>query len=48
VLKRMNAEVEKRKQGQPSELLDLLIAYKHADMFRLGKPRPGFKLPVLK
>jgi complex iron-sulfur molybdoenzyme family reductase subunit beta len=48
VLKRMNAEVEKRKQGQPSELLDLLIAYKHSDMFRLGKPRPGFKLPVLK
>lgn len=48
VLKRMNAEVEKRKKGQPSELLDLLIAYKHQDMFRLGKPRPGFKLPVLK
>ena len=48
VLERMNAEVEKRKTGAPSELLDLLIAYKHSDMFRLGKPRPGFKLPVMK
>ncbi len=48
VLKTLEAEMEKRKKGQPSELLDLLIAYKHSDMFRLGKPRPGFSLPVLK
>jgi complex iron-sulfur molybdoenzyme family reductase subunit beta len=48
VLKKLSAELEKRKKGQPSELLDLLIAYKHQDMFQLGKPRPGFKLPVLK
>ena len=44
-----HAELDKRKAGQPSELLDTLIAYKHSEMFRLDKPRPtGFKLPVLK
>lgn len=48
VLGTLEGEVARRKKGEPSELLDLLIAYKHADMFRLGKPRPGFKLPVLK
>jgi hypothetical protein len=45
----LQAEVEKKKAGQSSEMLDLLIAYKHEEMFRLGVPRPeGFKLPVLK
>ncbi|MBL8936277.1 MAG: respiratory nitrate reductase subunit beta [Archangium sp.] len=48
VLAKLQGEVDKRKKGQPSELLDLLIAYKQQDMFKLGKPRPGFKLPVLK
>jgi complex iron-sulfur molybdoenzyme family reductase subunit beta len=48
-LKTLHAELDKRKAGQHSELLDTLIAYKHSEMFRLDKPRPtGFKLPVLK
>ena len=38
----LEAEMERRRQGKPSELLDILIAYKHADMFRLGEPTaPG-------
>ncbi|GMU61972.1 MAG: hypothetical protein AMXMBFR34_37350 [Myxococcaceae bacterium] len=48
-LKTLHAELDKRKAGKPSELMDLLIAYKHSDMFRLGTKAPeGFKLPVLK
>ena len=48
-LKTLHAELDRRKAGEHSELLDTLIAYKHSDMFRLDKPRPtGFKLPVLK
>jgi complex iron-sulfur molybdoenzyme family reductase subunit beta len=44
----LKSEMEKRKAGKPSELMDLLIAYKHSDMFRIGDtPVPGFKLPVL-
>jgi len=35
VVKTMRAEMEKKKAGQGSEILDLLIAYKHSDMFRL-------------
>jgi complex iron-sulfur molybdoenzyme family reductase subunit beta len=35
-LKTVEAEMAKRKQGQPSELMDILIAYKHADMFRIA------------
>ena len=27
--------MEKRKRGEQSELMDILIAYNHADMFRL-------------
>ena len=48
VLKTLEAEVARKKAGQGSALLDLLIAYKHADMFRIETPRPeGFKLPVV-
>ncbi len=54
-LETLKAEMEKRKKGQPSELMDLLIAYKHSDMFRLATPAPpapvkkteGFRLPVI-
>ncbi|WP_457624475.1 4Fe-4S dicluster domain-containing protein [Persephonella sp.] len=31
------AEMEKRKRGEESELMDILIAYSHADMFRLDE-----------
>jgi len=38
----LETEMTRRRAGKPSELLDLLIAYKHADMFRLGVPSsPG-------
>jgi complex iron-sulfur molybdoenzyme family reductase subunit beta len=38
----LEAEMAARKKGKPSELLDTLIAFKHADMFRLGEPTsPG-------
>lgn len=48
-LKTLHAEMDARKAGKGSELLDLLIAYKHSDMFRIETKRPeGFKLPVLK
>lgn len=33
----LEREMKKRQEGKGSELLDLLIAYKHSDMFRLGK-----------
>jgi DMSO reductase family type II enzyme iron-sulfur subunit len=38
-LKRLESEIEQRKQGKGSELLDMLIAFKRDDMFRLGKER---------
>jgi complex iron-sulfur molybdoenzyme family reductase subunit beta len=42
VLATLEAEMQKRKLGKKSELLDTLIAYRHADMFRLGEPTdPG-------
>lgn len=47
-LKTLHAETDARKSGKPSELLDLLIAYKHSDMFRIETKREGFSLPVLK
>jgi len=31
------SEMEKRKRGEESELMDILIAYNHADMFRLDE-----------
>jgi complex iron-sulfur molybdoenzyme family reductase subunit beta len=47
-LKTLHAETDARKAGKPSELMDLLIAYKHSDMFRIKTKREGFSLPVLK
>ncbi len=35
VLKTLEAEREKKQRKQPSELMDLLIAYRHAEMFKL-------------
>jgi len=37
----LEAEMKKRKRGERSELLDTLIAYCHADMFRIPKPEQG-------
>lgn len=34
----LEAEIERRKAGKGSELLDMLIAFKHSDMFRLDQP----------
>ncbi len=31
----LKKEIQKKKDGQPSELMDLLIAYKHSEMFRI-------------
>jgi DMSO reductase family type II enzyme iron-sulfur subunit len=42
----LRAELERRKAGKGSELLDLLIAYRHADMFRLGEPGDGGLVPL--
>jgi DMSO reductase family type II enzyme iron-sulfur subunit len=35
----LEAEMKKRKAGEKSELMDLLIAYKHSDMFRIEAPQ---------
>ncbi len=32
----LEAELARRKAGKPSELLDTLVAFRHAEMFRLG------------
>jgi complex iron-sulfur molybdoenzyme family reductase subunit beta len=38
----LEAEMAKRRAGKPSALLETLIAFRHADMFRLGEPSaPG-------
>jgi len=42
----LEGELARRRAGKPSELLDLLIAYRHADMFRLGEPREGGLVPL--
>lgn len=34
----LEKEIERRKAGKGSELLDMLIAFKHSDMFRLDAP----------
>jgi complex iron-sulfur molybdoenzyme family reductase subunit beta len=38
--------LHKRRGGKPSELLDTLIAFNHADMFRLGEPAGGGLVPL--
>jgi len=35
----LEGELARRKQGKPSELLDTLVAFNHADMFRLDAPQ---------
>jgi len=37
----LKAEMEKRRNGEPSELMDILIAYKHGDMFGGFTNDPG-------
>jgi DMSO reductase family type II enzyme iron-sulfur subunit len=37
-LTRLEAEIARKQAGQGSEMLDLLIAYRHGDMFRLHRP----------
>lgn len=36
----LEAEMKRRKETGKSELMDILIAYKHEEMFRIGKPQP--------
>ncbi|MBI4828524.1 MAG: 4Fe-4S dicluster domain-containing protein [Nitrospinae bacterium] len=38
VLETLRTEMEKKKTGQSSELMDILIAYRHEEMFTLGAP----------
>jgi hypothetical protein len=35
----LQAEMAKKGRGEESELMDLLIAYRHGEMFRLDRPR---------
>ncbi|MEW5847445.1 MAG: 4Fe-4S dicluster domain-containing protein [Myxococcota bacterium] len=35
----LEKEMKKRKEGKRSELMDVLIAYKHSEMFRIGAPQ---------
>jgi complex iron-sulfur molybdoenzyme family reductase subunit beta len=42
----LEAELAKRRAGKESELLDVLVAYRHAEMFRLGEPREGGLVPL--
>jgi dimethylsulfide dehydrogenase subunit beta len=42
----LEAERRKKAAGQPSELMDLLIAFRQADMFRLGTPSRGGLVPL--
>ena len=38
----LEREMARKRDGQPSALMDILIAFKQADMFRLGEPTaPG-------
>jgi len=39
-LETLKTEMQKKKDGKPSELMDLLIAYKHSEMFRIEPVRP--------
>jgi DMSO reductase family type II enzyme iron-sulfur subunit len=37
----LEREMAREREGQPSELMDMLIAFRHAEMFRLGDPVAG-------
>lgn len=41
VLKMLETEREKKRRGEPSELMDVLIAYRHAEMFKLDSGSKG-------
>ena len=43
----LQRELDGRRAGKPSELLDTLIAFKQADMFRLGEPAQGGPGPLV-
>jgi len=34
----LQREIARKEKGEASELMDMLIAYKHGDMFRLNRP----------
>ena len=42
----LEAEMAKRKGGKPSELVDLLVAFEHREMFRLGTPASPGLVPL--
>ncbi|MBI4967025.1 MAG: 4Fe-4S dicluster domain-containing protein [Rhodospirillales bacterium] len=42
-LARLEAEIARRQAGQPSAMIDLLIAFRHGEMFRLDRPQPKAK-----
>ncbi len=44
-LETLKAEMKKKKDGQKSELMELLIAYKHSEMFRI-EPVGSFQKPA--
>lgn len=44
----LRAEMDKKKRKQASELMDILISYKHADMFRIESKVGPRKLPVVR
>jgi complex iron-sulfur molybdoenzyme family reductase subunit beta len=42
VVAKLESEMARKREGKPSELLDVLIAFKQEEMFRLGTPTgPG-------
>ena len=41
VISLLEAERERKRRGEPSELMDLLIAYRHEEMFKLDAPSPS-------
>jgi complex iron-sulfur molybdoenzyme family reductase subunit beta len=42
VVAKLESEMARRREGKPSELLDVLIAFRQEEMFRLGTPAgPG-------
>jgi hypothetical protein len=34
----LQQEIDKKARGENSPLMDMLIAYRHGDMFRLSRP----------
>jgi complex iron-sulfur molybdoenzyme family reductase subunit beta len=42
----LEAERAKKKAGKPSELVDMLVAFEHRDMFRLGTPSAPGLVPL--